>query len=307
VAPPPAVAPPPDRRALTARDRAIDILVNASVSKNPQLRSNAIEALTLAPERLLPVTAKGLTDPNPGVRFAAAVTAGTQRLKSLVEAVRPLTDDREPSVRAAALYSLHILGEPVNITPLADILETGAPRDRANVALLLGLMGDDSAIPLLRRAARTPMPRASSAQTALHRIQVAESIARLGSDEALDALRAGAFSNFDEVRVVAVTAMGAIGDRRSEVMVEHLLGDPPMELQLAAAGALARMGKSTGLPITLELSGHENPVIRYQAAWVLGWMTGPQVLPRLDALLGDSSEMVRVAAAASVLRRAGGP
>jgi HEAT repeat protein len=290
--------------AVTARDRAIEILVQASMSEFAQSRANAIEALSQAPERLLPVTARGLADTNPGVRFAAVVTAGVNRLDSLAGAIRPLLEDGDPSVRAAALYSLHVLGEKVNITPLADLLDKGDPRVRANVALLLGLMGDESAVPLLRRAARTVMPRASAVQSALLRIQVAEAIAKLGSDEALDALRAGAFSNFDEVRVLAITAMGAIKDRRSEVMIEPLLANPPMEIQLAAAGALARMGNERGLAIATELAKHENAVIRAQAAWVLGWMKSDGVLATLEGLLGDESEMVRVSASASVLRRA---
>ena len=298
-------APSPPLNPVALRQRAVEVLVRAAVGENPALRSNAIEGMMSVPERALPVTQRGLSDRNPGVRFAAVVAAAMQRLKSLVPAIEPLLHDADASVRAAALYGLHTLGRKVDITPMADMLQSQDPRLRANVALLLGLMGDETAAPMLRRAAASPMPRVSAAQVAVVRIQIAEAIAKLGADDALDALRAGAFSQFDEVRVLAVTALGAVGDRRSEIMLEQLLRDPPVELQLATAAALARMGSAKGREAALKHAAAENPVLRGQVAWSLGWFDDPATLAILERLMGDSDAMVRVAAAAAVVRRGG--
>lgn len=281
----------------------IKMLVRASMSDHPALRSNAIEALQERPDRALPVTHRALGDENPGVRFAAAVTAGLLEFEDIAPALRPLLKDEHPAVRAAALSSLHKLGERVNLTPLADLLRSREPAMRGNMAMLLGLMGDKSAVPMLKLAAVEPMPRASAAEAAVARIQIAEAIAKLGDDSGLSSLRGGAYSQFDEVRVVAIIAMGAVGDRRMEVGFEKLLEDPPMEIQLAAAGSLARLGNVEGRSIATELAEHENPVIRAQAAWVLGWFEDVVTIGTLKTLLADESEQVRLTAAASLLRR----
>jgi HEAT repeat protein len=290
-----------------ARQRAVHILVRAAVGEDPALRSNAIEALSLMPGRALPLTNKALNDPNPGVRFAAAVTAAKLGFKSLIPTLKPLLDDENPSVQAAALSALHKLGEDVNITPLAGMLRERDPQLRGNVALLLGLLGDESAVPMLQRAAKAPLPRASAARAAVVRVQVAEAIARLESDAALDALRAGMFSQFGEVRVVAVNAMGAVGDERMAPALENMLRDElPVELQIAAAAALARMNRSSGLDRVLDEIDHERPAVRAQAAWALGWYSRDAGLSELKRLLADESQQVRVSAAASVLRRLDG-
>lgn len=297
-------------RAMTAPELeqfVLHLLVQASMSEYPQHRSNAVEALQGRPERALPVTHRLLEDPNPAVRFAAVVTAGMLEFEDLVPAIRPLLEDDHPAVRGAALSTLHVLGERVNLTPLADMLESRDPALRGNVAMLLGLLGNRSAVPMLKRAAVAPMPRASAAETAVARVQIAEAIARLDDDAGLNSLRGSAYSQFDEVRVVAVIAMGAVQDRRMEVAIESMLESPPMELQLAAAGTLARLGNYQGAEITAELAGYEHPVIRAQAAWVLGWFEGGESLEILKRLLADDAEPVRVAAAASLLRRTAPP
>ena len=61
----------------TVRARAISILEQASVSPNPRLRANAIEALMYAPKtKLNKAVRAGLVDENLGVRFVAAMMVG---------------------------------------------------------------------------------------------------------------------------------------------------------------------------------------------------------------------------------------
>jgi HEAT repeat protein len=306
------------------RNRAIEVLVEAANGPDAALRSNAVEALQVDPSRALPVVHKGLSDENPGVRFAAAVTVGMLRFQQLSSALEPLLEDANASVKAAALYALHVLGAEVDITPLADMLASQDPSLRGNVALLLGLMGNESAVPMLKRAGRQSMPRASEAQKAVVRVQIAEAVARLGDNSSLDALRASAFSQYHEVKVLAITAMGAVGDRSMEVALVNLLSDPGVpqprktdeqtaaalqrlraELQLAAAGALARLGNMRGMDVAIRLSGADDPAIRAQAAWVMGWMRDDATGQRLASLLSDPVPHVRVPAAAAVLRRTG--
>jgi HEAT repeat protein len=147
-------------------------------------------------------------------------------------------------------------------------------------------------------------------------------MARLGNDEALQHLRAGAFSQYHEVRVLSITAMGAVGDRSMEPALARLLVDPGepapkglnpaqaalvershAEVQLAAAGALARIGNPKGTQAALDRSNQSEPMIRAHAAWVMGWFRDDATLARLGKLLEDPVPPVRVAAAAAILRR----
>ncbi|MBI1368908.1 MAG: hypothetical protein GC162_09680 [Planctomycetes bacterium] len=285
------------------QNESLDILLSAASDELPLLRANALEAMQIMPDRALPLATKGLADENPAVRYVAVVTAGVLKFKSLAPAIKPLLKDANPSVRAAAIYSLYSLGEEIDLTPLADYLAGRDPAVRANVAQLLGLLGDKSAIPMLKKAANEPMPRAAAPQVAVVRIQIAEAIAKLGDDSVLDALRAGAFSQFDEVRVVSILAMGEVGDRKMEVGMEQFLTNAPVELRLAAAGALAKLGNLKGMDTLLDASGHENPVVRGQAAVMLGYFKDERTFAYLRVLMDDPNPLVRVSAAAAVLRR----
>ena len=302
------------------RSKAMQILVDASVSDAPILRANAIEAMQVEPERALPLTQRGLMDENPGVRFAAVVTAGELNFTSLKPAIRPLVADRNPSVRAAAIYALHKFGDEIDITPLADMLASQDPALRSNVAMLLGLMGDRSAIPMLRQAGNEPMPRISGERVALVRIQIAEAVAKLGDDKALNALRAGVHSSIGEVQVVAINAIGEVGDEKGAAVLQTMFDNQPLEVQLAAAGAVARVARkehfaergmgewligveNRARPIVLSQAASERVPLRAQAAWVMAWFDDPQTLAALETMLDDESPQVRVTAAASMLQR----
>lgn len=291
-----------------ARAKAIEILIGASIGNNAALRANAIEAMQVAPQRCLPLTQKGLSDPNPGVRFAAVVTAAMLDYKSLVPLIQPLVNDENPSVQAAAIYALHDLGEKVDLTPLAVMLTSQDPGLRANVAMLLGLIGDASAVPMLKQTSKSPMPRAGEGRIAVVRCQIAEAICKLGDNSELDTLRAGAFNkNFGEVRVVSIKAMGEIRDEKMIPALERFLDDgygpEAPEIKLAAAESLAKMDKTFGTTLTLQLTYDIQDPIRAQAAWVVGWYKDPATLKRAVELMDDQSALVRVTAAASVLRR----
>jgi HEAT repeat protein len=290
--------------------RAIQLIVDASVGESPSLRCNAVETMQMLPHRALPVVSKALGDANPAVRFAAVITAAKLKYKDLAPAIEPLIKDENPSVRAAAIFGLYTLGQKVDLTPLSDLLRSPEPSLRSNVAMLLGLLGDKSAVPMLKSAAEVPMPRASAAQIAVTRVQIAEAIAKLGDDKSprrsaeLDALRAGIYNmNFDEVRILAVNAVGEVQDRGVEGSLERLLTEGPFELQLAAAASLRRLGNPRGLSIAIQYSAHESAPVRAQAAWALGWFNGKLSYNHLARLLNDTDPHVRVAAAASIIRR----
>lgn len=285
-----------------AKDRAVETILTAAQSDQAVLRANAIEAMQPLPERALPLAQLGLDDPNPGVRFAALVTIGRLKLDGLGDATERLLDDPNPSVRAAAMFAAHQCGRPVDISAMAQMLTAPDPTLRGNVAMLLGLMDDPSAAPMLRDLAGAPMRMVSAVRQEIVRAQVAEAMIRLGDHSALDALRAAVFSQFDEVRVLAVSSLGKLGDRRMQRAFEHLLAKPPIELQLAAAEALARMDSPVGQEAMLAGAQSELAPVRAQAAFGLAVADGRATAEALVGLLEDPDPQVRISAAAAVLR-----
>src|SRR6056297_2141585 len=72
------------------RSAAIDRLIRMSSDPNPQIRANAIEALSPITERVEPIVALSINDTNPGVRAVAAMVAGKRNLASLAPSIRGL-------------------------------------------------------------------------------------------------------------------------------------------------------------------------------------------------------------------------
>lgn len=302
------VSDPASRASL--RSRAIETLTDAALGADPLLRANAIEGLHPAPDRLEPIARAGLADSNLGVRFVAAMTVGKLNLRDSAVFVEPLLNDRSPMVRAAAIYASRATGGEADPTPLAALLNGPNPAERAQAAYILGELGDTSAVGLLRSAARRSTPLASPIEDRLARLQIAEALVKLGDTGAIETVRAALFPSRPEdleATALAVQIIGNVGDRRSIDQLIYLTAREgadrlPAEVRLAAALALARLGNPRGSFIAEEHWTDPNPVIRAQAAFVFGETVGAANLARLDTLLGDDSDLVRVSAAAAVLR-----
>lgn len=291
----------------TLRDRATKQIVASTRSEDPFLRANAVEASQHLSDRVRPVVHLALDDAHPAVRFAALATVGRLRLKDMLPAVRQGLDDKDASVRAAAIFALRRCGADADLTPLADLLTSQDPRSRGNAALLLGMLGDNSAVPMLKDTARAPLNRADAVEGAIARLQVAEAVVRLGDDSSLDAIRAAAYSPFDEARVLAVQVLGDLRDKRMERAFVEMLAKPPVELQLAAARSLAALKNPVGLDVALQGAKHALPQVRAQAAHLLRKFDDPRAITALGALLDDPHEQPRLAAAAAILTPADAP
>ncbi len=295
----------PARRSPTAvRQKAVDRVLDAARSPDEFLRANAMETAIFLPERADSLLQVGFQDSAPVVRFAALATMGRLKLTSGVPSARRLLTDRDPSVRAAALFALGRCGEQVDPSSMAFLMTSPDPGARGNVAMLVGMAGDPAAIPLLKDAARVRMRMASPQRAAIIRMQIAEAVVKLGDEESIDAIEAGAFSQFDEVRVLAVMTLGRLKDRRMEPALVSMLDGPPIELQVASAQALAEMNhRGLGLDIVLKAASSATWTVRVQAAAALGYFSQPQVSDKLATLLDDTAGQVRISAAAAVLRR----
>lgn len=292
------------------RERALAILSDAARGPDAQMRANALEGLLAAPTRLEPLARLALEDENLAVRYVAAVSIGKAGLTSLAPAIEPLLTDRSMVVRAAAVFALKKLGESPDPSVLAGLLAGSDLRARAQAAYLLGELRNATAIPMLREAARRVPPKAPLVEVQLLRLQIAEALSKLGDQTAIETLRAALYPSRPEdleSTALAVQIIGQVQDRRAVDQLIYLtaLEGPermPAEVRLAAAAALAQLGQPQGAFIAEEHLASPMPALRAQAAFVLGETAQAGSLGRLDELMKDQAEMVRVAAAAAALR-----
>ncbi|MFI4853509.1 MAG: HEAT repeat domain-containing protein [Phycisphaerales bacterium JB065] len=328
----------------TLRETALKILEDAAFDDSPLLRANAIESLQSVPHRAGPIVRAALTDSNAGVRFAALMSIGKLRLHETSRFIAPLLDDRDPRVRMAAIYALTRLDEPVDQNPLAEYLLTGESSVRSQAAFILGEIGNPSAIPLLHDTAMPPQkpvwdatnpPRAKARRIdqTIFRLQTAEALYKLGETDVRDVIHSALYPAAQDDMEAAVLAAQILGEIRDETAIRQLVelieqpspdspdtDDPrrkvflqPIELRLAAATALAKMGEVGGVYVADSALTSPNPAVRAQASFlyeaaarardrsVHGRSARRLDLAKLESLMGDPNPMVRVAAASGLL------
>jgi HEAT repeat protein len=289
---------------------SIDLLVQAAGADDPLVRANAIEMLALAPEAAVDVLPAALQDENRGVRFVAAMTVGELRAEPLVPAVSQMLFDESDSVRAAAIFAMRRCGEPVDPSPLAFMIVSQDPEVRANAAVILGKLGDRSALPMLREALNLPMTGVALARTRIVELQIAEAMVKLGDTGQMEVIRAALFApdEHGELKVLACQLCGRLRDRPyagalvDKAMRRGIDQEAP-EVRLASLQALAEM-EPTRAPIDLPMDylANQRWDLRAQAATTMGYIRDPAVLPALSAVLNDGNPVVQVAAAGAILR-----
>ncbi len=291
-------------------DSALSVLRQASTAQYPQLRANAIEALQFAPEHLDPVVRVGLVDENRGVRFVAAMTIGEYQMLALAHLLEPLLRDESESVRAAAIYSLKRCGKSVDLSPLARFILSDDPEVRANAALVLGDLGNPSAIPVIEAAVGRGMSRVNAARVKLVDLQLAEALVKLGEERPIEAIRAALFAPAEEGELTAVACMmsGRLHDERTVpnlVRLARITGDfqQPAEVRMAATWGLAHMDTAmASIEVPLEYVTAAEFQLRFQAAMTLGEIGDRVSLARLSSMMSDENPLVQVAAATAILQ-----
>lgn len=293
------------------RAQALAILEAASVHPLPLVRANAIEALAPDSRALRAAVQRGLVDGNRGVRFVSAMSVGFNRLEDLTLLVEPLLHDESKSVQAAAIFALARCGRPVDPTPLAAMMLSDDPEVRGNAALVLGELGNRSALPVLANSLGRGMELVNPARVRIVELQVAEAQVRLGDTRGADPIRAALFAPSEQLELTALACQlcGRLGDERAATSLRRLVeaegpDTRPPEVQLAAVAALAKIGASASdfLPSVEGLAISDRPDVRALAAYALGAMSDPRAVPTLRRLMSDRDPLVQTAAAGALLR-----
>lgn len=292
---------------LQLKPRAYAIVEASGRHQQSRVRLAALEAAEYAPDAAYDLARNGMTDENPAVRFAALVTVGKLRLKSLSDAAMDLMRDENASVRAAAIFAAKRCGKPVDLSPLGSMLGSSRASTRANAAMLIGQLGEPQALEMLREMASQPMPRVSPPERTWVRLQFAEAIIRLDPNDAevLSTIRAAVYSNLDDVRVLAILILGEIGDKSVRGGLAHIAERPnPIQVKIAAAQALAMMGDRLAEQRLLEISRYSADKLRkdlkdyldvLDEAYPSDQLQGPEVRA-IRQLLDDPQAQIRAAA-----------
>jgi HEAT repeat protein len=307
---------PQERAAL--QERALNCLKRGSAYDYlPSVRAASIESMQdVAAHDCLAWIRKGLLDEHPGVRFAACMALGTLRDPVAAGTAERLLDDPNGSVRAAAVFVLHRLGNTRRTATLADYLKYETdPAVQRNAALVLGRLGEPNAVKLLASVMKT--------EDLGLRDQALESMALLGNQNARQELIFLASCGDGPREAFAVGALAALEDQSLADVLRFRFQDGTYdETRLAAARALGRLGLDDGLAFAqrmlsfndpkpgLENDPPENQImrIRQMAAMALGDIGKPAALPDLQARMEDNSDpRVQVAAARAILRILGDP
>mgnify|MGYP001380010451 CR=1 FL=1 len=282
------------------RERARTEIIAASRAPDAVLRANAMEAAQngLGGAEGAPIVLTGLKDDRPIVRYAAAMAAGSLRLESARPLLLGLADESDDMVRIGARFALHKLGDYRRSHDLEQTATSPNPRTRAVTAQALGLLGEPSAIKLLR-----PMLRDPDANV---RIQVSEALWRLGDEEGLESLVATLVGQYPDDQMVAILALAA--PRNAVAARPYLRGRLTTQypaVNLVAARAMGMIGLDDGYTLAIQGAESKEPLERHLAALALGAIGRADAQPALAKLLSDPEASVRLAAAVAVLQLKG--
>jgi HEAT repeat protein len=291
--PPPPLVPTPIRTDLQARARAT--LLSMAASDDAQVRANTIAAMIDSMgAQAAPQFLAALDDSDSTTRFAATIAVGKLRLSAAHDKLLTLAVGVEPSVAVGAIYALHRLGDTryshqLEITAISPIATV-----RADTAVAVGLIGDDSGKRILDALIRDTNVGVQ--------LQAAAALWRLGDEQGLSVLSAKAVSGYPDDQIFALDALAQPGDPRVRGQVNGELGTLPPEVQLTAARAMGMLHSDAGYNLGIKYATVKDELQRSLAAQALGAIGRPDAQDVLAKLLDDPSTQVKMAAAAAILQ-----
>jgi len=283
---------------------AFGIIRGGLADASPLIRVKAIEVVaTTGQIKLMRTVQRLLEDEWMPVRFAAAVAIGDLQYSIARTSISRALGDRDANVVIAASYAMGRLGDTEYFEVIRKMLDSDDQTVRANAALLLGKTGDPSAINLLKRAQQ------SSDSSAKVRFQALEARAQLGDEQVLRKLWAIVYSGFSDDKILGVRAMGALGTQTARDILVTKLDDDILEVRLAVAEQLGKLGDKTGesevldvfeKKLTAGLDEQARARANMLTALAIGRICTPGLTKHLPKLMKNESKSVRLAAAKAV-------
>jgi HEAT repeat protein/CHAT domain-containing protein len=294
--------------------RAVEPLIAAAKDETGSVRASADEALgKIGDVRAVAPLIDALGDAEASVRAAAVEALGEVGDDRAVEPLLPVLTDPDRGVRSNACWVLGNLGDGRAVKPLIATLADAEASVRARAAKALGKIKDTRALkPLvaavndkdesvrrgaaaalvgIRQPAVRPLLVALKEAKGPERILAVEALGKIGDGRAVQPLIALLGDPDLQARIAAAAALKEIGDRRAVEPLIALLSDPESEVRIAAAEALGRIGEPAVGSLVTALS-EANSNTREFALQALA-QVGEAALEPLVAALRDEDSLVR--------------
>jgi HEAT repeat protein len=288
--------------------QAGQIILDGLADPDPQVRANAIEVVVTS--RQVPFMSRVqrmLHDEAIPVRFLAILAVGDLSYSVARDEVAQQLADPNPNIRMAAAYSMMKLGETQYYKVFRDQVLSEDQTVRANAALLLGKSGQKDVLVFLYRILRLP----DSSDKVV--FQALESIAMQRDERIYRTLWSRLISKYADDRLLGIRAMGTLGTDQAKNAIITMLDDNVLEVRLAAAEQLGKLGEPIGeakvaevftknLLADMDIEGQQR--VKVLSALAIGEIRSESLGKYLPQLLRDPSKPVRLAAAKAVMRRA---
>jgi HEAT repeat protein len=219
-------------------------------------------------------------------------------------------------VRAAAIATLAKLGRTVDPTPLAAMVRSDDPEVRSNAYLVLGEMGNRSAVPMIRESLGKGMRQVNPARVRVVELQGAEALVRLGEPDGIEPIRAALFAPGEQAEFTALAAqqVARLRDDGSRAILMRLIDGTgisarPTEVRIGCAVALAQISPEDAQAVVRfarTLAKDREPVVRAQAGLALAMAGGAAAVPEIEPMLLDPDPTVQLAVAKGLLAATGG-
>ena len=216
----------------------LDQLVEKLSSDKQQVRSVAVSILAnVGNDSILPVLRKRLRDSDATVRGITAAALTKLNDVDSISDVANLLSDPEQGVRRMAVMSVLEMASknkeavPDVVEALGELLDSASPQAQADIADILGKLGNKEAIPhLVKLIDSSSKEIKASAIISLGRLKAAEAVEllveRLGAEE-------------DRwVRIQIATALQETRDKKAIPALIEMLSDEDLDMKLAASRAL---------------------------------------------------------------------
>ena len=290
------------------RRRVEQVLFEAVESDSPQSRCNSLEALAHWGSLAVPARIrKGLYDPIPAVRFAAALAAGDLKDYTSKNLLERLLRDDNLSVQLAAGYALEKMGDQRFGQWFDAALFHEDAKVRAQACILLGKLGNTP----LRRDSREKLWSVlrKQGQEPAVKLQAAEALASLGDERVLENLLRYANSGYADDRIIAIEGLGKLTGSDAFTMLATLADDVQLEVQLAAIRGLAHRATSMDIVLVRKAMHHSDPDdnavatarVRGLAALAMGRIGTLKDAGLLYGAMVDENIYVRTAAARATI------
>jgi HEAT repeat protein len=299
---PKAVSKPIDQ---SLQKAALAEIKSALHSTDPIIRSHALE--TIAEQNIVQDkqdVIDALSDKASLVRKSAALTIGQLKIAGVEEKLQPLLNAEQTALpqdatqatqeRLAAIFALHMLGDTSQSHEFEQSGFDPRPQVRGDTALILGLICDKSAIPLLQEMLRRDLD-------VNVRLETAEALWKMGDEKGEESLIEATISKYASDQMLALYALAEPHDTRLLPNIEGQYNNDYMEVRLVCARAAGMLGSDGGYGIVLEGAKSIDARHRALAALAMGAIGRTDSQPLLKTLLKDQDADVRIAAAGALL------